>query len=356
MIIKSSTKNYEVQVEANFDLAKKLEIDQNCFVVIDSNVYSIYKESLFYDLLKEQIYIIEAIEEKKTVETALEICEIMTNIPAKRNARLISFGGGIVQDVTGFVANILYRGIRWIFYPTTLLAACDSCIGGKTSLNYKNYKNLLGTFFPPDEVRICTPFFSTLSERDFQSGLGEVVKFNVMYGEKGIKNIEKNIDDLLQRNEVKLLEFVNNSLQFKKQFIEEDEFDKGVRIHLNFAHTFGHAFETMSHYEIPHGTAVAMGTIVANRISLARGWVNEDLVQRVENVLWKIIHVDISKFTVNMDDILSAIHKDKKQVGNQLTAVLMRDDMKLQIVHDVKSTEIEKAVNYLFDIISEKEG
>lgn len=348
MIIKSSTKNYEVKIGTDFAMAKDLALDETCFIVIDSNLYDIYKDELFNNIPDNQLYIINAIEEKKTIDTALEICEIMTNIPAKRNARLISFGGGIVQDVTGFVANILYRGIHWTFYPTTLLAACDSCIGGKTSLNYKKFKNLLGTFFPPDEIRICTPFFKSLTERDFQSGLGEVVKFNVMFGEKGIVNIENNIDKLLARDDAKLLEFVKSSLSFKKDFIEEDEFDKGVRIHLNFAHTFGHAFETMSNYEIPHGTAVAMGTIVANRISLERGWLTEDKVLRVEDVLWKIIHVNAEHIQVSMDDIISAIHKDKKQVGKELTAVLMKDDMKLQIVHDVQRDEIEKAINYLF--------
>ena len=138
----------------------------------------------------------------------------MTNIPAKRNAKLIAFGGGIVQDVTGFVANVLYRGIHWTFYPTTLLAACDSCIGGKTSLNYKKFKNLLGTFYPPDQIQICTPFFKSLSEKDFESGLGEVVKFNVMYGEKGIKMVEEYINLLLARDEKTLEEFVYNSLAF----------------------------------------------------------------------------------------------------------------------------------------------
>ena len=334
-------------------MVKSLELDSTCFVVIDSNVYSIYKDKLFADIPGSQLYIIDAIEEKKTIDTVLEICEIMTNIPAKRNAKLISIGGGIVQDVTGFVANILYRGINWIFYPTTLLAACDSCIGGKTSLNYKKFKNLLGTFFPPDEIRICTPFFKSLTEKDFQSGLGEVVKFNVMFGKAGITNIENNIDKLLQRDDDKLLEFVDSSLLFKKDFIEEDEFDNGVRIHLNYAHTFGHAFETMSNYEIPHGTAVAMGTIVANRISLERNWITEENVLQVENVLWKIIHVDAKHIHVSMDEIISAIHKDKKQVGEQLTAVLMKDDMKLQIVHDVQREEIEKAINYVFDKLLE---
>ena len=215
------------------------------------------------------MFVVEATEKNKVVDTALDICERITEIPAKRNATLISIGGGIIQDITGFVANVTYRGINWIFVPTTLLAACDSCIGGKTSLNYKKYKNLLGTFYPPDEIHICSEMFHTLTERDFKSGLGEVVKFNIMAGQNGLKNIEDNIDELLKRDDDKLLQFVNSSLLFKKDFIEEDEFDRGVRIHLNFAHTFGHAFETMSHYEIPHGTAVAMGTIVANRISLS---------------------------------------------------------------------------------------
>lgn len=349
MIIKSSTKDYQVNIFRDFEKVKALEIDSNTFVVIDKILYGMYEKELFAEIPKEQLYIIEAIEDNKRIETALEICEIMTNIPAKRNAKLISFGGGIVQDVTGFVANILYRGIHWTFYPTTLLAACDSCIGGKTSLNYKKFKNLLGTFFPPDEINICTPFFKTLSEKDFQSGLGEVVKFNVMFGEEGIAKMENNIDALLRREDDKLEEFVESSLLFKKDFIEEDEFDKGVRIHLNFAHTFGHAFETMSHYAIPHGTAVAMGTIVANRISLSRGWLTEDEVLRVENILWKIIHIDAEHINVDMDEVISAIHKDKKQVGKELTAVLMKDDMKLNIVHDVTREEIEPAINYVFE-------
>ena len=317
MIIKSSTKDYEVNIYRDFAKAKEIGIDKNTFVVVDKLLYGLYQEEMFSSIPKEQLYILEATEENKRIETALEICEIMTNIPAKRNARLISFGGGIVQDVTGFVANILYRGIHWTFFPTTLLAACDSCIGGKTSLNYKKFKNLLGTFFPPDEIIICTPFFRTLSEKDFLSGLGEVVKFNVMFGESGIRNMEENIDALISRSDDKLEEFVNSSLLFKKDFIEEDEFDRGVRIHLNFAHTFGHAFETMSNYKIPHGTAVAMGTVVANRISLSRGWLEKDKAERVENILWKIIHIDAAHMKVDMDEIISAIHKDKKQIGKE---------------------------------------
>lgn len=349
MKIKSSSKEYEVQIYNDFSPVKNLQITENCFVVIDQNVFRLYGEELFADIPESQIYILDAIEENKTIETALTICEIMTALPAKRNARLISFGGGIVQDITGFVANILYRGIRWTLFPTTLLSSCDSCIGSKTSLNYKHYKNLLGTFYPPDEINICTPFFKTLSKKDFESGLGEVVKFNVMYGEQGVKRIEENIDGLLLRKEEVLNEFLENSLLFKKPFIEEDEFDRGVRIHLNYAHTFGHAFETVSHYAIPHGTAVAMGTVVANRISLSRGWMEEELVRRIEKVLWRIIHVDIASLKVNMDEMIAAIHKDKKQIGKELTAVLMKKDMQLEVVHDVTQKEIEEGIQFLLE-------
>lgn len=352
MLIKSATKNYEITVHTDFEPVKKLEFDDKTFVVIDKTLYGLYADTIFSDIPKEKMYLLEATEENKVIDTALDICEILTNISAKRNTKLISFGGGIVQDVTGFVANILYRGIHWTFFPTTLLAGCDSCIGGKTSLNYKKFKNLLGTFYPPDRIFVCTPFFKTLSDRDFKSGLGEVVKFNVMHGEEGICNMENNIAKLLEREDNTLNRFVYSSLEFKKKFIEEDEFDKGIRIQLNFAHTFGHAFETVSEYEVPHGTAVAMGTIVANRISLSRGWMEKSDVERIENVLYKIISVDKRNIDKPISDILAAVRKDKKQIGDSLTAVLIKGkDMKLEIVHDVTENEIQTAIKYLMEHI-----
>lgn len=350
MIIKAHSKNYEVKIKNNFSFIQELKEIDNGYFIIDKNLYEIYIE-LFSDIPKDKCYILEALETNKTIESALKICEIMTGLSAKRNIHLVSFGGGIVQDLTGFVANVLYRGIYWSFVPTTLLAACDSCIGGKTSLNYKHYKNLLGTFYPPDDIYICSEFFKSLSQRDFESGLGEVVKFNIMYGEKGLVKIENRIDELLHKNTEALDEFVNNSLLFKKEFIEEDEYDRGIRIHLNFAHTFGHAFEVLTNYAIPHGTAVAMGMITANRISLLRGWLSEDIVLRSENVLKKIIHVAPENLVLDMDNIINSIRKDKKQTNTDITAVLMEDNMSLRVVKDVSVKEIEKAIEYVFNFL-----
>lgn len=355
MVIKSHAKDYEVTIHEDFSFVNDLKKIENSLFVLDRKVYELYKETLFNDIDDQQIFLIDALEENKTIETALDICEIMTAIPAKRNSTIISMGGGIIQDITGFAANILYRGVKWQFVPTTLLAACDSCIGGKTSLNYKRYKNLLGTFFAPDNIHICAKFFETLTQKDFESGLGEVVKFNILSGQDDMKDIHDDFDSLINREPATVNKFLRKSLNFKKNFIEEDEFDRGVRVHLNFAHTFGHAFETMSDYRIPHGTAVAMGTIAANRVSLSRGWLPQHIVEKGEELLLPIINIDLKDIDVDMDKIVSAVRKDKKQIGNNISLVLVQgEDMKTVVVNDGTVEEIENAIDYTFNMLKEK--
>lgn len=352
MQIHSRLKTYDVIFEKELTFFKKVLGTENAEFVIDKNVYELYR-NVFADIPKERLFIVDATEQNKVVETALEICERITDIPAKRNATLISIGGGIIQDITGFVANITYRGIRWIFIPTTLLAACDSCIGGKTSLNYKRFKNLLGTFYPPDDIYICPKFFETLTDRDFQSGLGEVIKFNIMGGENGLKNIENNISALLNRENDTINKFVKSSLCFKKEFIEKDEFDQGERIKLNFAHTFGHSVEVISDYEIPHGTAVGIGMIIADHISEKRGLLSADIVKRSEAVLLKVIHIDLNLLSRPLEDYMKAIRKDKKQISDSLTAVLISkygEQSELSIVHDMTEDEVADAIGYFIEL------
>lgn len=360
MIIHSRLKDYEVILENELSFLTELFKLPDAEFVVDEKVYRLY-EGIFSAISQERLILLKAKEENKTVETALSICERMMEIPAKRNAHLVSVGGGIIQDITGFAANILYRGIRWTFVPTTLLAGCDSCIGGKTSLNYKSYKNLLGTFYPPDQIYICPSFFHTLSSKDFKSGLGEVVKFNIMTGESGLAAMETSIGKLLARDETVLNQYMEKSLLFKKGFIESDEFDCGERIKLNFAHTFGHAIEVVTRYEIPHGTAVAIGMIMANYISVKRGLMQEKTAKRIEKVLLEggrtkesrggIIYIGIKLTDYSMENFLAAVRKDKKQNSKSLTVVLMTDEAgDLKVVHDVKEKEITEAVHYFQSI------
>ena len=356
MKIKSSLKEYSVYFEHNLDFLKELIHTPNAQFVVDKNVYQLYPEQ-FSGVRDERLITIEASEQNKNIETALKICEKMTGISAKRNAVIISVGGGIIQDITGFAANILYRGVKWIFVPTTLLAACDSCIGGKTSLNFNSYKNLLGTFYPPDEIHISSQFFESLTDRDYKSGLGEVIKFNIMAGQAGLDKISLAIDKLLQRGGGLIVGFMESSLNFKKGFIEQDEFDRGERVKLNFAHTFGHAIEVVSKYEIPHGTAVAIGMIMANRVSFERGLLSSKTMSAAEAVLMKVIKVDIACLDLPLEKIIDAMKRDKKanSSSTNITAVLMTDCSQMEnlvIVNDLTTTEIDNAVNYFKKLYS----
>lgn len=353
MIIKSHMKDYSAIIEPDFSFFSELKTRKNSLWVIDRVVYDLYKGKLFDDVDESRLFLMDAVEENKTMDTVLMICEKFTALSAKRNALLISVGGGIVQDVTGFVANILYRGIHWVFVPTTLLACCDSCIGSKTSLNYKQFKNLLGTFYPPDELHICADFFKTLTDLDFSSGLGEVVKFNVMSGMSGVDRIEQKIDLLLERDTDTLNEFVESSLLFKKPYIEKDEFDQGVRIFLNFAHTFGHAIESVSGFRIPHGSAVAIGMLIANNISVNRGIFDEAVAMRIEAVCRKILTLHIDPEYFQLDLIVRAIRNDKKQISESLTAVLLHGDMDIMISHDVTEEEMGKAFSHVLQVLNQ---
>ncbi|MCR4754343.1 MAG: hypothetical protein K5868_02315 [Lachnospiraceae bacterium] len=352
MRIKSKIKDYSVFFESSIDFVELLIKEENSVYVIDSMIYELYYE-YFKGIDAGRLFLLDAEEENKVIETALRICEIVTQVPAKRNATLISVGGGITQDITGFVANIIYRGIKWIFVPTTLLAACDSCIGGKTSLNYKKYKNLLGTFYPPDEIHIYSPFFLTLSDKDYKSGLGEVVKFNIMRGETGLKNIEQDLSKLLRKDKEVIDMYVKTSLEYKKTYIEIDEFDRGERVLLNYAHTFGHAIEVVSNYAIPHGTAVAIGMIMVNRVSACRGYLSDKFISRSENLLLKIIDIDIEYLCSPFENYISAIKKDKKQVDDGLTAVLMNrfgEESNLCVIHDLTQQEIKESIDYFVSL------
>ena len=347
MEIKSRFKTYTVNFVENLAVIHSLAESQETFFVFDAHVYELYKSEL-PKIPTDRLYLLEALESNKNMPTVLDICEQMTTMAAKRNTHLVSVGGGIVQDITGFVANCLYRGIKWTFYPSTLLAACDSCIGGKSSLNYKGFKNLLGSFYPPDEIYIYPQFFSTLSNKDYCSGLGEVVKFNVIAGGSRFDHLEQDIDDILMHDYKKLLSYVHTSLEFKKNFIEEDEFDRGIRILLNFAHTFGHALESVSSYAVPHGSAVAIGMMIANNISFQRGFLDKEYTNRIAHVCKKILgNIVIKSDWMNINDWIAAIHKDKKQTSESINAVLIKKDKTLAIFKDIEKNEIEKAIKMI---------
>jgi 3-dehydroquinate synthase len=218
-------------------------------LLIDRNVLNLY-ESDFCNF--EHKFIIDATEEDKTIHTVVKIIDHLLSIKFKKNDTIVVVGGGITQDISSMTAAIFKRGVKWLFVPTTLLSMCDSCIGSKSGLNHGKSKNQIGTFFPPCRVIINTKFLNTLSSQDIDSGIGEILK---LYA---IGNLPwKNISDDFEAS-------IRNCLHIKKEIIERDEFENNIRAGLNYGHTFGHVFETMSDFKIPHGVAVIIGMYVVD--------------------------------------------------------------------------------------------
>src|SRR3989338_1450675 len=177
LIIKSRIRDFSVEFVDDFSFVDELLDIKNYVVITGQTVYKYYKDVIFCRFPKDRLIILKLDEQRKTLSTVTEIYKKLLPLTAKKNLTLISFGGGINQDVTDFVASTLYRGINWIYIPTTLLAMADSAIGLKTSLNFSSYKNVLGSFYPPSEIYINVNFLDSLPNEYYWSGVGEIVKF-----------------------------------------------------------------------------------------------------------------------------------------------------------------------------------
>jgi 3-dehydroquinate synthase len=232
----------------------------------------------------------------------------------------VAIGGGITQDIVTFISSILFRGVEWKFIPTTLLAQCDSCIGSKSSINFDQFKNLLGTFNPPSEIFIYLGFLNSLSESEIRSGIGEMLHYFFTNGIKWAQEIADNFDQLLV-DRSRLKPFIFESLRIKKEVIEIDEFDTSIRHIFNYGHTFGHAIEAITNYEIPHGHAISIGMDLANYISLNRGMITIDQFEEMHSILIK--NIPPFKLTKgNIEQYFVALSKDKKNKGDLLGCIL----------------------------------
>ncbi|BCM25289.1 3-dehydroquinate synthase [Methyloradius palustris] len=259
--IHSSSKNYQVEVLTNLLKEKRYRPDQS-FVLVDQLVLDLYPY-----LNAQNLIAITSVEESKSLETVAFVIEQLRAKGANRNSHLIAVGGGIIQDIATFSASVFMRGISWTYYPTTLLAMVDSCVGGKSSINVGKYKNIAGNFYPPENILIETDFCNTLAHAEMIAGLSEAVK--ICFANQGAAFHEylrlTETDGLVTKE--KLSQVISLSLLTKKNFIEEDEFDQGIRLLLNFGHTFGHAIEAAGHFSITHGVAVGVGMQMALHIS-----------------------------------------------------------------------------------------
>jgi len=292
--IKSNPSDYLIHFK-NFNNKFKNED----VILIDGNVKNLY------NINHDKIFVINPTEESKSIYTVLEISEYLSKINFDKGNNLIVIGGGILQDLGAFVSKIYKRGIRWSYYPTTLLSQCDSCIGGKTALNFKNYKNQLALFSAPSEVIIDVKFLDTLEDKHITSGYGEIVKLFLIGGEFYVKNINKfQIDEL-----------IFHSLMIKKSIIEFDEFENNVRKSLNLGHSFGHVIESMSNYRITHGEAVLIGIEIINKL-----YANNP---EISKLIFSYTSLSIVN-ELNLELLVENLKTDKKVKNGKISFVLTK--------------------------------
>lgn len=283
-------------------------------------------------------------EAQKSLQRANAIYTEMLERKIPRNAVLIAFGGGVVGDLSGFVAATYQRGVKLIQMPTTLLAQVDSSIGGKVGVNHPLGKNMIGAFYQPEFVWMDLGYLKTLGQREILCGLGEVVKYGVIRDAGLFSLLEARLESVLRLDDEILSRVITTCAGMKARIVAEDEKERGIRVILNCGHTVGHGLEAAGHYRIlKHGEAVLLGlaaeSIIANNIGLLDG----DSCGRILSLIRRL-PVRVHRASLTMSDIVSAMSRDKKRVGAGLRFVLPSRIGAVKVVDDVDIRLVRSAI------------
>ena len=297
------------------DGLKRYAQNRRIVVITDANI-----DRLYHDIINKYEHIIIGYGEGiKNLITVQNIYARLMEIGADRSTLLIGIGGGIVTDITGFVATTYMRGLDFGFVATTLLAQVDASVGGKNGVNILNYKNMVGTFAQPLFVISDVAFLRTLPHRELHAGMGEVVKMAIIGDEELFNFIEENISASCYTNIDTMQRIVLDSIRLKADIVDRDECEKGIRRVLNLGHTIAHAIEKCTH-KLNHGEAVAVGLSKISHISNAMGILSNEDMQRIDDLLQKIgFSLEIP---VPLSDVIREVRHDKKKSNNLLRIVL----------------------------------
>jgi 3-dehydroquinate synthase len=283
-------------------------------------------------------------EASKSLTVAAALYDALAEAHVERNDLIITFGGGVTGDLGGFVAATWLRGLRFVPMPTTLEAAVDASVGGKTGVNHWAGKNLIGAFHQPIAVIIDTDFLLTLPQRDFVAGLAESVKHALIRDSEFLGWHEAHVAAITARQEPILVELIARNCQIKADVVGQDEREDDLRAVLNFGHTVGHALEHLLGYELRHGECVALGMIAANEVACTRGLLDRATADRVRDLLARLGLPARLPHAVDAYAIVAACRMDKKVRGGTVNLVLIRNVGQTIRVSDVLDDEIVGAV------------
>ena len=301
----------------------------NLFVVTNTVVWKLYGPLITASFKKAgiayHVVLLPDGEVHKNLKTIQKIYDALLLYHADRRSILIGIGGGVVGDMTGFAASTFMRGIRYIQVPTTLLAQVDAAIGGKTGVDYALVKNIVGTFYQPLFVYSNIHFLETLPHRIYRAGIAEVIKYGIIQNKSLFSYVQKHRAGVLAQSPQSMLKILYESSRIKAEFVEKDEKEtSGIRMLLNFGHTFGHAIESSTQYRILHGEAVGIGMIIAAKISYLLDLCKKDVPKKIEQVI-RDMELPVSINNLDIQHLSKSINYDKKSEADKIALILLKD-------------------------------
>ena len=331
-----------VKYDVVIDALPELTFNRKVAIVTNTTVSALYLEQLKSKIFADELFVItvEDGEEFKTLATVERILDELCEYQLDRKSLLIALGGGVIGDMTGFTASVYLRGIAFVQVPTTLLAQVDASVGGKTGVNNKYGKNLIGTFYQPEAVYIDTDFLKTLPPREFASGIAEIIKMGVMFDIEFFNALME--ADFTQKDV--LDKMVQRSVEIKVEVVNLDEKESGIRAVLNYGHTFGHVIENETNYKTyVHGEAVAIGMMMANALAVELGMMTQVQMDLVTKFLKKH-NLPISYDVKDVDAFYAKFFLDKKTAHNKLKFILPEGIGGHMIRDDISEETLKKVL------------
>lgn len=331
---------------ANFRTTNANKLNKQLFIITNPTVSQYYLKPLLNVLTDHHVDFFEMRdgEQFKNLDSYAEIMDRLISKGYNRDCGIIALGGGVVGDLAGFVAATFQRGVDFYQIPTTLLSQVDSSVGGKTAVNHPHGKNLIGAFYQPKSVTIDIDCLQTLTERDFRSGLAEIVKYGIIYDTDFFHWLEHHAAELKQQDPDALTYAIKRSCEIKAEVVAKDEREKGLRALLNLGHTFGHAIEAATTYgEWTHGEAVSAGIIIASKLSEVTQRLSASDFRRIKELL-TAFELPTKAPEMTWESWLEYMQRDKKVKNGQLHFVLPTAIGQADVVKDIEHTTVAAVI------------
>ena len=344
---------YNIFYDTNFNnlydyIKNNFSSDIKICIITDDNVGRIYLNEFKKNINNTTyIYTLRPGEKNKNFVEYIRINEFLLDNEFNRSDIVVALGGGVVGDISGFVASTYMRGIKYIQVPTTLLSQVDSSVGGKTAINLNSFKNIIGSFYNPILVYININTLNTLDKKNILSGFSEIIKSALIYD---YDFFQKLLDIRYNNIDINIIMRANI---IKKYFVENDFNEKGMRKILNFGHTFGHAVESIYSDYLSHGECVAIGMKFITYLSLKRGYINSDTNYTIQKKLNELLFNSIS-INLDIDKIINNLKYDKKNTSNGIDWILLKDIGNTIIENNIKNEEIKDAAKYTIKDINDQ--